>query len=128
MVGSKKTQVSLLLSEQAVDKLQAIKAFNQHKSRNQIIEECINMYYGYVSGSISQDFLCQTVGQKIEGVIGQVDNHLGRVLFKQSLEINVMTKVLASTLKISKDEYEHLRKAALDETRATKGIINIYDS
>ena len=127
-LGNKKIQITVQVSQQAVDKLNALKALNPSKSRNQIIEDCINMYYGFTSAEISQDFLCQTVGQKVEGVVGQFDNHLGRILFKQSLEMNVLTKIMANSMHISKDEYERLRKTALDETRSSKGIINIYEA
>lgn len=125
-----KIQISVQLPDSALNKLEALQALEKLSSlsRNQIIEQAIDFYFGYKTSELNQDYLCSVIGQKIEGVLNNTTDRTARLLFKEAVEINLLTRLTASQFNIDKMTYEKMRKTAVDDVKSTKGIINIYDA
>lgn len=124
-----KTQISVLLPDSTLKKLESLQSLeNASLSRNQIIEQAIDFYYGYKTSELNQDYLCSVIGQKIEGMLNNVTDRTARLIFKESVEMNLLTRLIASQFDIDKMTYEKMRKTAVDDVKSTKGIINIYDA
>jgi hypothetical protein len=81
-----------------------------------------------MTSELNQDYLCSILGQKIDGMISSATDRTSRLQFKEAVEINLLTRLMASHFDISKMEYDKMRKLAVDDVKATKGIINIYDA
>lgn len=124
-----KTQISVLLPESTLKKLESLQSLeNASLSRNQIIEQAIDFYYGYKTSELNQDYLCSVIGQKIEGMLNNITDRTARLQFKEAVEMNLLTRLIASQFDIDKMTYEKMRKTAVDDVKSTKGIINIYDA
>lgn len=124
-----KTQISVLLPDSALKKLESLQSLeNASLSRNQIIEQAIDFYFGYKTSELNQDYLCSVIGQKIEGMLNNVTDRTARLQFKEAVEMNLLTRLIASQFDIDKMTYEKMRKTAVDDVKSTKGIINIYDA
>lgn len=124
-----KTQISVLLPDSTLKKLESLQSLeNASLSRNQIIEQAIDFYYGYKTSELNQDYLCSVIGQKIEGMLNNVTDRTARMQFKEAVEMNLLTRLIASQFDIDKMTYEKMRKTAVDDVKSTKGIINIYDA
>ncbi|MGN0509351.1 MAG: hypothetical protein ACI4GX_08945 [Ruminococcus sp.] len=124
-----KTQISVLLPDSALKKLESLQSLeNVSLSRNQIIEQAIDFYFGYKTSELNQDYLCSVIGQKIEGMLNNVTDRTARLQFKEAVEMNLLTRLIASQFDIDKMTYEKMRKTAVDDVKSTKGIINIYDA
>ncbi len=122
-----KVQISSQLPDSTLDKLESLQAIKK-LSRNQVIEEAVDFYYGYITSEISQNYLCSVIGQKIEGLINNSTDRIARLQFKEAVEINLLTRLIASNFDIDKNTYAKMRKIAVDDVKATKGIINVYDA
>lgn len=127
-MDKKKTKKAFLLPEKSIKKIESIYVLKGNVSRNQIVEQAIDFYHSYLTAELSQDYLCSTIGQKVEGSINQSADRIGRLLFKMAVETNIMARVQASTQGIERTTYDKLRKAAVDDAKATKGIISLYDA
>lgn len=125
-----KTQICLQLPTECIKKIDSIKELNDSSniSRNQIIEKAVDFYFGYITSEINQNYLLSVIGQKIEGVLNKNTDRTARLQFKEAVEINMLTRILASTLDIDKATYDKMRKVAVEDVKATKGIINIYEA
>ena len=124
-----KTQISVLLPDSALKKMESLQSLeNASLSRNQIIEQAIDFYFGYKTSELNQDYLCSVIGQKIEGMLNNVTDRTARLQFKEAVEMNLLTRLIASQFDIDKMTYEKMRKTAVDDVKSTKGIINIYDA
>lgn len=126
-MANKKSQKGFQLPEKTINKIESIHSLKGDISRNKIVEQAIDFYYGYLTSELSQDYLCSTVGQKVEGSINQSSDRMGRLLFKIAVETNTLTRVLAAIHSVDRDTYNHFRKAAVEDAKATKGIINISE-
>lgn len=125
---NKKFQTTVLLSTETLKKIESIKLIDENNSRNQIIEKAVDFYFGYITSELNQNYLLSVIGQKIEGVLNKNTDRTARLQFKEAVEINMLTRILASTLDIDKATYDKMRKVAVEDVKATKGIINIYEA
>lgn len=125
-----KIQVTVQLPDSTLNKLEALQSLDAQLSlsRNQIIENAIDFYFGYKTSELNQDYLCSIIGQKINGMINSATDRTARLQFKEAVEINLLTRLIASNFEIDKMTYDKMRKTAVDDVKATKGIINIYDA
>ncbi len=127
---SKKYQVTVSLPTLTLNKIKSLQAIETQNtlSRNQIIEAAVDFYYGYMTSELNQDYLCSIIGQKIDGMINSLSDRVAHLQFKEAVEINLLTRLIAMHFDISKNEYEKMRHTAVNDVKATKGIINIYDA
>ncbi len=128
--STKKFQVTVSLPTLTLNKIKALQSIDKQSqlSRNQVIEAAVDFYFGYMTSELNQGYLCSIVGQKMEGMINSLSDRTARLQFKEAVELNLLTRLIASHFDISKSEYESMRKTAVDDVRATKGIISIYDA
>lgn len=126
-MAEKKRQCSYRLPPKTIEKIESINAIKKGTSKNTIVEQAIDFYYGYLTSELSQDYLCSTVGQKIDGSVNLLSDRMGRNLFKVAVETNTLTRVLAAIHSVDRDTYNRFRKAAVDDAKATKGIISINE-
>ncbi|WP_099203963.1 hypothetical protein [Scatolibacter rhodanostii] len=126
--NQKNKRVSLYLTEDKYRMLLGIQNERDSLNKNAVILEALEFYYGYLTGSISQDYLCGTLGTKLEAVQNRSNDQLARLLYRQSVEINMLVRLLASDKKMSKDEYEKVCRKAVQDVNSTRGIINLYEA
>ncbi|MEE0963661.1 MAG: hypothetical protein U0L73_05525 [Ruminococcus bromii] len=122
-----KVQISLQVNDDTINKLEQLTA-KEKISHNNIISKAIDFYYGYVTSSLSQEYLCSVFGQKVEGIVNSAADRSARLQFKEAVELNLLTRLIASNFEIDRMSYDKLRKKAVEDVKATKGIINIYDA
>lgn len=125
----KKEQIAVQLPQATLDKIAGLQKLDKSiSSRNICIEKAVDFYFSYITTEISQDYLLSIVGQKVEGLINKSTNRIAKLDFKEAVELNVLTRILASQFDIDKMSYDKLRKKAVDDVKATQGIINVYDA
>lgn len=99
-----------------------------NQSRNDVIEKAMDFYFAYVTGQMSQDFLCGVFGGKMEGLIGTLATRFSKSSFRNAVEMDMLTRMLASVLQISKSDYDKLRVKSIRDVKQTNGAINIMDA
>lgn len=119
---------TVYLQKKTYAMLEEIAVLSDSKNRNSAIEAAVRFYYGYLTGDISQDYLCGTVGTKMEAALRRSDDHQSRLLYKMSVQMNMLTRLLAKEKHVSKEEYDNSRRRAIQDVNATKGIIDLYDA
>ena len=129
MQSVSKQQISVQLPLSTINKIESLKKLDDGKtSRNKIIESAVDFYFGYKTSEITQDYLCSIVGQKIEGMINQASNRTSKLQVKEAVEINVLTRIVASMMELDKDSYDKMRRKAVEDVKASKGIISAYEA
>lgn len=127
-IGDRKRRTSIYLKKDTEMLIRFIQEHEGYNSATTVIDEAIKFYYGYLTGSISQDYLCGTLGSKLEAVQNRGNDRIARLLYKLTTELNLNTKMIAADKQIPKDEYDRMRRKAMQEINGTRGIINLYDA
>ncbi|MGN0453667.1 MAG: hypothetical protein ACI4G1_00645 [Ruminococcus sp.] len=125
----KKIKISLSLQEDTLKKIKSIQDLDgSATSRNAVLEKAVDFYFAYRTSELNQDYLCTIFAQKMEGLIGNSTDRLARLAFKEAVEINLMSRCIASHFDIDKDTYDRMRLKAVSDAKETKGIISIYEA
>jgi hypothetical protein len=124
--STEKYKSTIYLSHSTYTKVESLKNLCEIPTRNAVIERAIDFFYGYHSGNISEDYLCGILGSKLEAVINRSNDRISRLLYKQAVETNMMTRLLAGSQTLPKDTYERMRKKAAQDVKENNGIVDIY--
>ena len=126
-----KAKLAVYLSEETLQMMKAIIQINNlHPTRghSSAVEEAIKFYFGYLSGTLTSEYLCGVYGQQVDGIVSRSTDRLASILFKQAVEINVLTRLLAGETEISKDDYAKMRGRAVASVKKSAGKINLLDT
>ena len=73
------------------------------------MEKAIQFYCGYLQSEYAGDFLPKILGETLEAILSMFGDRIGRLLFKQTVEHNVMNHILASDTDIDAATYQKMR-------------------
>lgn len=125
---NKRLKTTLYVPKQTYKKIDSCKSLAELNSRNDVIEKAVDFYFAYLSSELSQEFLCGVYGRKVDGAISNIANRFARMLFKQAVELDIITRLLSSDYEISKEAYTQLRKAAVESVKKNNGSIDVYNA
>ena len=74
------------------------------------------------------DLLTPAFESVVGGKIATTENHIARVLFKQSVEIAMMMHVVAGAFQIDEDNLDRLRGMCVDEVSRLGGKFKFEDA
>ena len=78
-------------------------------SQSEFMERAILFYCGYLQSEYAGDFLPKILGETLEAILSMFGDRIGRLLFKQTVEHNVMNHILASDTDIDAATYQKMR-------------------
>lgn len=126
---SEKLRSSVYLKKETYVKADSlIQLTGGNQSRNDVIEKAMDFYFAYVTGQMNQDYLCGVFGGKMEGLIGTLATRFSKSSFRSAVEMDMLTRMIASVLQISKGDYDKLRVKAIRDVKQTNGSIDILDA
>ena len=93
-------------------------------SQSEFMERAILFYCGYLQSEYAGDFLPKILGETLEAILSMFGDRIGRLLFKQTVEHNVMNPILASDTDIDAATYQKMRGMSYQEVVQTHGQIS----
>ena len=93
-------------------------------SQSEFMERAILFYCGYLQSEYAGDFLPKILGETLEAILSMFGDRIGRLLFKQAVEHNVMNHILASDTDIDAATYQKMRGMSYQEVVQTHGQIS----
>lgn len=123
-----KLQITAYLKKEDILKLDNLISLTDAKSRNDVLEHAIDFYFSFHTTQLSQDYLCSTIGCKIDGLIGNLGTRLARMQFKNAVEMDMLTRMLATVVQVSYSDYNKLRKTSVDSVKRTNGCVTILQA
>jgi hypothetical protein len=109
-------------------KIDNLMSLTDSSSRNDVTEKAIDFYFGFVTSQLSQDFLCGAFGTKMEGLISNLATRISRGNFRNAVEMDLITRVLATAVQLNKADYEKLRVRSIRDVKTLNGSIDIFDA
>ena len=97
------------------------------RTRNEFINKAIQFYLTYLNNQSSSEFLTPALESVIAGKIGDTENRIARVLFKQSVELAMMMHIVAGTNDVQPEDLNKLRKLCVDEVSKLGGKYTFED-
>jgi len=126
---NKKFKSTIYLKKDCYTRIESLIALSGEKaSRNDVIEKAINFYFAYTTSQISQDYLCGVFGAKMEGLVGNLATRISKSNFRNAVESDMLTRMLATVFEIDRNKYEKLRVKAIQDVKRTNGSIDILEA
>ena len=97
-------------------------------TRNEFIEKAVQFYSGYLDTESADAYLPKVLANILEGKLGALGKRIGHLLFKLSVDQNLMGNVLAAGIDINPDELRKARVRCVKEVKETNGEISFEDA
>ena len=97
-------------------------------TRNEFIEKAVQFYSGYLDTESADAYLPKVLAAILEGKLGALGKRIGHLLFKLSVDQNLMGNVLAAGIDIDPDELRKARARCVKEVKETNGEISFEDA
>lgn len=123
-----KNRIPVWLYPSTLEAVDAAMVIDNCKSRSEFLEKAALFYTGYLSGEEACNFLPPALVAALRGTVQDSENRVARLLFKLSVEISMMTNVLASGFEISDADLEKLRGRCVQQVKKTNGSISFKEA
>ena len=80
------------------DQVEAHYQADNCSTRNEFVEKAIRFYSGYLDTEHANEYLPRVLADVLEGKLGALGNRMGHLLFKLSVDQNLMGNILAADI------------------------------
>ena len=119
---------SVWLSESAWTDVESRYRQDNCSTRNEFIEKAIRFYSGYLDTESADAYLPRVLADVLERKLGALGERIGRLLFKLSVDQNLMGNILAAGIEIDPDQLRKARVRCVKEVKETNGEISFEDA
>ena len=95
------------------------------KNRSEFISKALRFYMGYLATDDVSAYVCESVSQNIRGILTENTNRISKLMFKWSVELNMMMHIVAAHFKDDVSDLRALRGYSADEVKRTYGNISL---
>ena len=98
------------------------------KSQSEFIEKAVEFYIGYLNTKNAGAFLPEALSAIMTGTLDYYAGRIGSLLFKQGVDLHVLSQIIAYDTDIDEGEYQRLRGKAIRDMKRTNGRISFKDA
>ena len=123
-----KKKHSVWLSDSAWAEVEHHYQADNCSTKNEYIEKAIRFYSGYLDTESADAYLPRVLADVLEGKLGALGKRMGHLLFKLSVDQNLMGNILAADIEIDPDQLRKTRVRCVKEVKETNGEISFEDA
>ena len=97
-------------------------------TKNEYIEKAIRFYSGYLDSERAEEYLPRVLAQVLEGKLDAFGKRIGRQMFKQAVDENLMANLVAFYFETDEDLVQKLRVKCVKNVKETNGEIDFLDA
>ena len=123
-----KEKFALWITPEAKKEVEAHYKQDNCKSQSEYIEKAVRFYSGYLDTESADAYLPRVLADVLEGKLGALGKRMGHLLFKLSVDQNLMGNILAADIEIDPDQLRKARVRCVKEVKETNGEISFEDA
>ena len=123
-----KKKHSVWLSDSAWAEVEHHYQADNCSTKNEYIEKAIRFYSGYLNTERADEYLPRVLADVLEGKLNAFGKRMGHLLFKLSVDQNLMGNILAADIEIDPDQLRKARVRCVREVKETNGEISFEDT
>ncbi len=124
MGAENKQRTAVWLSPKVIRRMDGWLEEDNCKTRSEFIERALRFYMGYLATEDTTEFLSRALVDTLRGIVEQHDHRLRSLLFKWSVEQNMMAHTIAAHFRADPVDRRELRALAVDEVLRTNGQVS----
>ena len=95
------------------------------RSLTAVIERAVDFYLDYLSANDAGLFLPTAIKSYVDGRLGQLENQMSSLLYKQAVEQDMVAGILADAYQFSEDDLQRRRAESINNVKKTNGRISL---
>ena len=127
MDSEDKQRVSLYIDKETVKTVDVFIKKQGYHSRNEFFEKAAKNLIADSALKSSDDILSDKLAKAIENVSAENAKAISNGLFRYSVQLEMMMRVIAKTNHFTDDDLEDVRREAVNNVRRTRGKIKLED-
>lgn len=121
-------RIGIYIDKQLLSRCDAASPAANARSRSELISDALELYLAWLHNKDASKVLTPALESVIAGKIGDTENRLARVLFKQGVELAMLMHVVAAANDIREQDLDALRKLCVDEVSRLGGKYKFDDA
>ena len=122
---SQKEKFALYLTPEMKARLERRYTEDGSRSLTGFIENAINFYLDYLSANNAGLFLPTSIKSYLDGRMGQLEEKLSSIAFRQAVEQDMVAGILADAYQFSSEDLRRRRAESVQNVRKTNGRISL---
>ena len=122
---SKKEKFPLYLSPEKKAILERRYQEDGSRSITAFIERAVDFYLDYLSANNAGLFLPTSIKSYVDGRLGQLENRMASLLYKQAVEQDMVAGILADAYQFNEDDLQRRRTDSINNVKKTNGRISL---
>lgn len=95
------------------------------RSMTAFVERAVDFYLDYLSANDAGLFLPTAIKSYVDGRLGQLENRMSSLLYKQAVEQDMVAGILADAYQFSEDDLQRRRAESINNVKKTNGRISL---
>ena len=121
-------RIGIYIDKQLLSRCDAAIPAANARSRSELISDALELYLAWLHNKDASKVLTPALESVIAGKIGDTENRLARVLFKQGVELAMLMHVVAAANDLREQDLDALRKLCVDEVSRLGGKYKFDDA
>lgn len=126
-MDGEKTRHTIWLTNETWSKVREHYREDNCTTQNEFVERALLFYIGYLDTKGDQSYLPRILSDELEGTVGVMANRVGRLLFKQAVELGILSHIIAADTDVDQVTLKRLRGRCVDDVKRTNGQIEFKD-
>lgn len=123
-----KEKFALWITPEAKKEVEAHYKQDNCKSQSEYIEKAVRFYSGYLDTQHADAYLPRVLSDVLDGKLETFGKRMGHLLFKQSVEQDIMANLFAYDIDVNLDTLQKLRVRCVKNVKETNGEIDFEDA
>lgn len=128
MKNDKKKKHSVWLTDLAWGAVETHYQGDNCSTKNEYIEKAIRFYSGYLDAEHADEYPPRVLSNVLEGKLGALGKRMGHLLFKQSVEQDILANLFACDINVDLDSLRKLRVRCAHNVKEINGEISFEDA
>ena len=120
----KTTKFAAYFTDKQRAEMERCRKLEGSRSTTEYVRNAVEFYNSYVSNNDAGLFLPRSIKSYLDGRLGQLEDRVSGLLYKQAVELDIVSGILADSFRFTEDDLRRRRAASVRNVKQTNGRIS----
>ena len=120
----KTTKFAAYFTDKQREEMERCRKLEGSRSTTEYVRNAVEFYNSYVSNNDAGLFLPRSIKSYLDGRLGQLEDRVSGLLFKQAVELDMLSGIIADSFQLTEDDLRRRRAVSVRNVKQTNGRIS----
>ena len=120
----KTTKFAAYFTDKQRAEMERCRKLEGSRSTTEYVRNAVEFYNSYVSNNDAGLFLPRSIKSYLDGRLGQLEDRVSGLLYKQAVEQDIVSGILADSFRFTEDDLRRRRAQSVRNVKQTNGRIS----